>query len=119
MAVPLSHARIVSAFTVAVLADLIQLPLIAAFDTAVLAIPAEAAILFVDLAAFALTTAPLRFHWVLLPSLAIEAIPNLDAVPTWTGCVAFVVWARRRENRGEPTPIIPKNSAHPSNVIDV
>lgn len=101
MSAPFSHARIVSAFVVAVLADLIQLPLIAAFDTGVLAIPAEAAILFVDAAALVLATALLGFHWALLPSLAIEAIPNVDAFPTWTSCVAFVVWSRRRaENAG-------------------
>ena len=43
------------------------------------------------------TTVLLGFHWMLLPSLLMEIVPGLDLIPTWTGCVAFVVWQRKKQ----------------------
>jgi hypothetical protein len=48
----------------------------------------------------------LGFHWVLLPSLFVEVIPGLDLFPTWTGCVAFLVW-RRKKQQAQPPPFSP------------
>lgn len=85
------------AFGVAVIADLIQLPIAGATATGVLAIPSEFADLVVDCIAMGATTMLLGFHWVLLPSFFIELVPGLDLMPTWTGCVAYAIWQRRKD----------------------
>ena len=102
----LTTGRIAAAFAVAVAADLIQLPLTFAFGAAlasVVGVGADVAIEMVDVAvdliAACLTSALIGFHWALLPTVFLEAIPGLDASPTWTACVAFVVWRRRRDAR--------------------
>ncbi|HVY68282.1 MAG TPA: hypothetical protein VHH73_00035, partial [Verrucomicrobiae bacterium] len=105
------------------LADFIQLPLTAATMTGWLAIPAEAADVVVDLAAAAIVAGLLGFHWAFLPTFLLEAVPFVDVLPTWTGCVAFVVWGRRNEmaKRAPDTP--PSRSTAqtngPGEVIDV
>src|SRR5438132_6259313 len=37
------------------------------------------------------------FHPLLLPTFVLEFVPFTDMLPTWTGCVALVVRARRRQ----------------------
>jgi type III secretory pathway component EscV len=93
-----SSSRAAAALAIAVFADLIQLPINALFFTGFLAVPSEIADLVVDTAAAVLITALLGFHWALLPSFVAELFPGLDLIPTWTGCVALVVWQRRREH---------------------
>jgi hypothetical protein len=82
------------AFAVGILADVLQLPvslsLVAGF------VPAEGLDAAIDLAAAVIVNWLLGFHWVLLPSFALKLIPILDAAPTWTACVAYVVLQRRR-----------------------
>lgn len=92
----LTRGRIAAAIVVAVLTDLVQLPFGVLFFTGALSVPAEGVDICLDSVAFALTTALLGFHWALLPTFALEVVPVLDALPTWTGCVVFVVWQRRR-----------------------
>jgi len=36
------------------------------------------------------------FHPLLLPTFVLEFVPLTDMLPTWTGCVALVVRARKR-----------------------
>lgn len=55
----------------------------------------------------------LGFHPLLLPTFAIEFLPMTDMLPTWTGCVALVVAARKAREEIEPPP--PGNGR----VIDV
>jgi hypothetical protein len=101
----ITRKRIVLAFAIAVVADAIQFPIAAATATGILALPGEAADFIVDCVAMAATSAILGFHWLLLPSVLLEAIPGLDLLPTWTGCVALVVRHRRKEQAlpvGEP-----------------
>ena len=43
-----------------------------------------------------ITSVLLGFHWALLPTFVLEAVPGINLIPTWTGCVAFVVWRRRQ-----------------------
>ena len=93
------------AFAVAVGADLIQLPITALEDAGAFLVPGELADFVVDCFVMVVTTALLGFHWALLPSLIVEMVPELDLIPTWTGCVAFVVWQRRREQK--PPPAVP------------
>jgi hypothetical protein len=88
---PLRPWRITAAFTVAVCADAAQLilgPLGWTFADEVL-----------DLVAMGLTIWLLGFHVLLLPTFAIEMLPVVDMLPTWTGCVGLVVARRRRRAR--------------------
>ena len=93
----LSKQRIAAAFAVAVIADAIQFPITAATMTGVLAVPGEGADLLVDSVMTVVTSSLLGFHWILLPSFVFEAIPGFDLFPTWTGCVAYVVWRRKKQ----------------------
>jgi hypothetical protein len=102
----LTKARITLAFAIAIAADAIQVPMTAILNTGFLAIPAEAADLLVDCFAMVATCAILGFHWLLLPSFIVEAIPELNMLPTWTGCVAVVVMQRRKEQGTTPGPDI-------------
>jgi hypothetical protein len=86
----------VAAFAVAVSADAAQLllgPLGWSFADEVL-----------DLAAMVLTIWLLGFHLLLLPTFAIEILPVVDMLPTWTGCVGLVVARRRRQARTKSGP---------------
>ena len=47
----------------------------------------------------------LGFDKLFLPSLFVEAIPEIDAFPTWTGCVAFVIWKRRKAEDSGAAPL--------------
>jgi hypothetical protein len=99
----LTKQKIALAFTVAVIADAIQFPITAATATGVFAVPSEGADFALDCVVMVITSALLGFHWLFLPSLVFEAIPGFDLLPTWTGCVAYVVWRRRKDQSG---PII-------------
>ena len=102
----LTQNRIILAFAIAVIADIIQFPITAVTVTGIFSIPGEIADLVVDCIVMIATTMLLGFHWVLLPSLFVEVIPGLDLFPTWTGCVAFLVW-RRKKQRAQPPPFSP------------
>jgi hypothetical protein len=103
----ISQRRIFAAFAVAILADAIQFPATAAAASGIFAVPSEAADLFVDCVVAVITSALLGFHWLLLPTMMIEAIPGLDMLPTWTGCVALVVRQRLKEPQSQPQPASP------------
>ena len=99
-----SKGRIVAAVCVALAADVIQLPLMLAFVASAgsivglgAALPIEAVDVAVDVVTACVTAWLLGFHWVLLPTVFLEAVPGLAVAPTWTGCVLFVIWRRRRE----------------------
>jgi len=86
--------------TVAVIADGLQF----------LLLPVEWTMLasVVDVIAMGLTTRILGFHLLLLPTFLIEFIPFIDALPTWTACVAAVIALRKQEqNRPPPGPPAP------------
>ena len=95
----LTRTRIALAFAVSVVADVMQFPIIAAAATGFLAIPAEAADMVLDTVVMFVISALIGFHWTFLPSFVLEALPGLDLIPTWTGCVGYVVWRRRRQER--------------------
>ena len=48
------------------------------------------------------------FHPLLLPTFILEFVPFTDMLPMWTGCVALVVRARKRQGvvSDEATPAI-------------
>ena len=97
-----------SAFAVAVAADVIQVllgPLGFFFADEV-----------IDIAAMILTIRLLGFHALLLPTFVLEILPVVDMLPTWTGCVGIVVALRKRHeaHQAENPPELP-----PGNVIDI
>jgi len=101
----LTRRRIVAAFAVAVATDAIQMllgPFGITFADEVL-----------DVIAMILAWRILGFHMLLLPTFALEILPIVDVLPTWTGCVGIVVAMRKREQAAAP-PSLP-----PGRVIDV
>jgi hypothetical protein len=98
----LTSTRIALAFAVSVVADVLQLPINAATFTGVLAPAGEGADVIVDCVAAALTSALLGFHWALLPTFFVELVPGVDLAPTWTACVALVVYQRKLEQKNQP-----------------
>jgi hypothetical protein len=61
----------------------------------------------IDVMAMLLTCWLLGFHWLLLPTFALEIIPLADELPTWTACVAAVIVLRKRQQR-PPPPLPPE-----------
>jgi hypothetical protein len=55
-----------------------------------------------DVAAMLVISRLIGFHPLLLPTFAVEFIPIVDMLPTWTGCVAVVVALRKREAVNTP-----------------
>lgn len=97
--VSLTPFRIVAALAVALLADVIQLPLTIGFSTVILSVLCFMALVAVNSLAFVLTSLFLGFHWALLPALLMETVPGLGAIPSWTASVAYAVWSRRHDHR--------------------
>jgi hypothetical protein len=100
----LTKKRIVIAYTIAIIADLIEFP-ISALELTVIAAPVAMFMsLTLDVFVFGIMTFLLGFHWLLLPSFLVEVVPGLDMLPTWVGCVWFVVRQRKKEQNFSPTP---------------
>jgi hypothetical protein len=101
----LTRIRIVIALTIAVIADGLQFflgPLAWAFvDQAI------------DVVAMVLTGWVVGFHWLLLPTFALELFPLLDELPTWTACVVAVIAIRKREQR-TASPYFPPAEIQPN-----
>src|SRR4051812_12027273 len=55
----------------------------------------------VDVIAMIVTIRLLGFHPVLLPTFAMEFIPVVDLLPTWTACVALVISLRKKKEKKE------------------
>jgi len=64
----------------------------------------------IDGVAMLLTCWLLGFHWLLLPTFALEFVPLADELPTWTACVAAVIVLRKRQQR-PPPPLPPEKPA--------
>lgn len=94
---PVSSGRIAAAFAVAILADMVAVPITALLFTGIFAVPVELIDLMVDAGAAVAAILLLGFHWALLPGLVVEVVPVLGVLPTWTAAVAYVVWERRRQ----------------------
>jgi hypothetical protein len=97
----LTRRRLVTALLVAAAADLVDIALTAGENaTAGLAlVPGELAAGVLDVAVMGIMCRLLGFHWLFLPTFVLEVVPEVDALPTWVGCVAVVAWRRRREER--------------------
>ncbi len=99
----LTRKRMIAAFAVAACADGLQLCL-GPFGW-------EFGDQIIDLAAMLLTIRILGFHLLLLPTFFVELLPVVDDLPTWTACVAAVVFLRKREPNAAPAP--PPNKPAP------
>jgi hypothetical protein len=86
--------RIIAALAIAVAADVLQFLLLPFAWTFV-----DSAI---DAVAMFLIMRLIGFHWLLLPTFAVELIPVVDALPTWTACTLAVIISRRREINSAP-----------------
>ena len=101
----LTRNRIMAAYAIAVIADLLEFPIAAAEITIAGAPLGELSAFVLDCIVMGAMTKLLGFHWMFLPSFGLEVIPGLDLLPTWVGCVAFVVWQRKKEQTSPP-PVI-------------
>jgi hypothetical protein len=79
MRADLTPGRILAARLVAVTADVLQLAIL----------PAAPLVEALDVAVAMLLIGLLGWHWAFLPSIVVEAIPFVGAVPTWTASVLF------------------------------
>ena len=98
----LSRRRIAAVLVIAAVSDALQV-----LTQTTVVVPA-----MIDVVAMVLTTAVLGFHPLLLPTFVIELFPIVDALPTWTGCVAVVIALRKRSEPIEvsvsaPPPVTP------------
>jgi hypothetical protein len=102
----LTRERVTCAYAVAITVDVLQLalgPIGWVFADQLL-----------DVVATILTWRFIGFHPLLLPTFALEFLPVVDMLPTWTGCVAIVVALRKRQQDRGSQPPLP-----PGNVIDI
>ena len=91
-----TRADVRAAYAVAVMVDLAQLMLgpfgWAGVDE------------ILDAVAMVAISRAIGFHPLLLPTFVLEFVPFTDMLPTWTGCVALVVRARRRQGLVSDAP---------------
>jgi len=89
-ALVLTRSRIRSAYAIAIATDVLQVALgpfgWAGIDEVL------------DVVAMILTTRLIGFHPLLLPTFALELVPVIDMLPTWTACVALVVALKRKQS---------------------
>jgi hypothetical protein len=101
----LTRGRVRLAYAIAITADAVQLalgPLGWLMADEVL-----------DVAAMIAISSVIGFHPVLLPTFAVELLPVIDLLPTWTGSVALVVALRKKR------PVTTPDVAADRVVIDV
>lgn len=94
----LSQNRIVVAFILAGLADLIQIPLTASMANIFGAPFAVLLIFMIDCVLATALSLLIGFHWLLLPSFFLEIVPGIGVIPAWTVCVALVIKQRKDEH---------------------
>jgi hypothetical protein len=87
---PFARWRIGAAWTIAVLADLLQIGVFPVFGEG-FSSPADDVM---DLVVGAALTGLIGFHWSYLPTLVIELVPFADAAPAWTGAVFLATRAK-------------------------
>ena len=88
------RSRTRTAWFVAVAADAVQLALIPFFGPG-LASPINDAL---DVAVTILLSMLLGWHWAFLPAFAVELVPMVDLVPSWT----LACWIATRGSKGKP-----------------
>ncbi len=103
----LTKERIKLAYAIAIIADVPEFPITGAEMTILGAPGGEAAASALDCIVMVAMTKLLGFHWAFVPSFLVEIVPGLDLLPTWVGCVAFVVWQRKKQqSQSAPLPTV-------------
>jgi hypothetical protein len=85
----LSRPRIRSAYAIAILIDVVQIAL-GPFGW----VGTDE---MLDVVAMILITRLIGFHPLLLPTFALELVPFVDMIPTWTACVALVAAIKKQQ----------------------
>jgi len=88
----LTRTRIILALAMAMVADGLQ------FLLGLLPLADQV----IDVMVMLMTSWVIGFHWLLLPTFAVEFVPLLEELPTWTACVVAVIALRKREQRAVP-----------------
>jgi hypothetical protein len=89
--------RETAALVLAIAADAIQVAFFPLFGEGVLS-PLDDCL---DVAMFLILVKVLGWHTILLPTMAAELIPLVDACPTWTLSVLIIAWGKRT-TRSQP-----------------
>jgi hypothetical protein len=90
----LTRGRMLAALAVALAADAVQLalgPLGWTFADEI-----------IDVFTMALLSWLIGFHMLFLPTFAVEFIPVVDMLPTWTACTIAVIALHKRAQRNQP-----------------
>jgi hypothetical protein len=103
----LSPERIRTARLIAASADLLQIVLLPAFFPAALSPAADVIDLVVAVALMRLV----GWHWAFLPAFALELVPFVDLVPTWTAAVFLAT--RHGAVAGQPPEVIVETPERP------
>lgn len=82
----ITPAQVKAARSIAAAADLLQIVLLPAFFPAAVSPAANV----IDLVVAVVMLRLLGWHWAFLPTFAIELLPLVDLVPTWTAAVFLV-----------------------------
>jgi hypothetical protein len=103
--------RVKLAFAIAVLADILEFPVIWLESWQwewVILVGRAVGVVLDSCVMFALTKL-LGFHWAFVPSFVLEVIPTIDMFPSWVACVAYVVWERKKQQQAQlpSTPLRP------------
>lgn len=69
----------------------------------------------VDVVAMLLTGWLIGFHWLLLPTFALELVPLADELPTWMACVIAVIVLRKRQQRNLQSQTVGRASSQVEN----
>jgi hypothetical protein len=116
--------RVLLAVGIAAMADLIQLPLTALQLTGIGAAPGEILNVMMGCALMAAISFLIGFHWFMIPTLLAEFVPGVDLIPTWTGCVIFLIGNQKLQQQPPKIPIATVEKAKPfkplpTDIIDV
>ncbi len=113
MVKPIPRPRLLAAWGVALAADAIQAVLFPFFIVGALEGPDAV----VDMLAGGLLTWLCGWHWVFLPTFAVELIPGVDLAPTWLAAMGWVTGRQLMKKPGEMAPLAP--APPPVKVTDV
>jgi hypothetical protein len=98
----ITPAQVRTARIVAATADLLQIVLLPAFFPGWASPAADVTDVVVALVMYGL----LGWHWAFLPTFAIELVPFVDLVPTWTAAVFLVTRSRAVPETAPGAPVV-------------
>jgi hypothetical protein len=102
----ITQNRIYAAMGVAVVADLLELPIayIQSFHFEITFLMGEFLDIILDFVVMGIMTFLLGYNWAFLPSFFMGVVPELDLCPSWVASVAYVVWQNKKKEAGQTQP---------------